>query len=53
MPIYQIDPVKNISASFFVNPILDKPVRSPKHRHPGEGRGPDAFDLTGFRPSTE
>ena len=30
--------------------ILDELVKSPRSRHPGEGRGPESLDFPGFRP---
>jgi len=29
--------------------IIDDLVKSPKKRHPGESRGPELIEITGFR----
>jgi hypothetical protein len=39
--------------SFLIFMKYDELVNSPKCRHPGEGRGPEHLENTGFRPSPE
>jgi hypothetical protein len=37
----------------YSNCKLDELVKSPKKRHPGESRGPEPVEITGFRLSPE